>query len=978
MAVVHPEDRGQLRTRQEEAIQEGVPINLEYRMVTPSGDERIMQERGVAQMGKDGAPAQFSGQVLDVTEQKAHEEENARLRADYNDLLAALPEALLVVEPPSLEIVEANEAAASLLGPSVPELLDRPVSSFYPDNTADSFQTLFEEARRQTGSGPNTTRRFADGTPIRVATEAGDEVPVALTLTAVERAERTFFVVLLRNDTQQKQIRERLRTFEQAVAQSGDMIFMTDADGTIQYANPAAESITGYDRGELKGRTPRLLRSGETPEAVYEQLWATLNRGESFRGTFTDERKDGSVVKIEQTITPVQDETGEVSHYVSTGRDVTERIEREARLRGLTNSIPGVVYQFYARPDGTQGTHFVSKHAEPILGIDPDTEDFLTPFLERVPAPYRDELEASIDEALTQQKQWSYEIPYDHPSGERIWLLGTSTPNQHADEVVFNGVLLDITERKEAEQASQEERNRFVTLFESLPTPVLHCELASEGTLITDVNEAFEEVFGVGAAAAEGKDVNDLLVPEGDEAEAERIEHDVLEEETQQFEVRRKTADGVRDFRLQAAGHGTDSDSAELYAIYTDITERNKREQRLRGRRQKIESLYEATSRLLTAEEPEAVFDQVHAVLQEVLDYTVTATGGVKDDRIVFTNVAVTDDETRLSPEPASLTADRVSARAVRTEETVVVDGAEAPRWAPHTSLTRVAGVPIGDHGVVVIGQTECAEFNSFNLRLVAVLSTYAAVVLDRIERERELRAAKEDAENASELKTAMLANMSHEIRTPLTAINGFSEILKGELEAPHDNFAERVYESSQRLMSTFDSVLQLSKLEAGTRDLDHAEGALDRIVGATVEEWRPRAAEKSITLETHVRDSSIMGLWDTEFVSHVAANLLENAIKFTPEGGEVHVHVREEGARAVFEVQDTGIGISEQFRPQMFKAFKQESEGLSREYEGAGLGLAVTKQAVECMGGRIEVETEKNEGSCFTVHLPKDREPLG
>jgi PAS domain S-box-containing protein len=989
MAVIHPEDRDRLRKRQDQAMQNGVPIDIEYRIVSPNGDEQALRERGVVNMGNDGSPTRFSGHVLDVTEEKANEKKIDRLQKDYDHLLSSLPDALVVVEAHSSTIVEANEAAAALFEAPVDELLGRQKATFYPAGTKDQFAALFEAARHSGSSAPNALRRFPDGAPIHIVTDTGNEVPVSLAITSVERSGQTFFVTVFSDVTEEHVTRRRLRTFEAAAEQSGDMIVVTDDSGNVQYANPAAASITGYEQDALMGNPLRFTQLEGSDAEEETRMWDALNRGEAFRRTVIDQRKDGSTVEIDQTIAPVHDATGAVSHYVLTGRDITERVEREeelhrrtealrergARLRGLTHSIPGVVYQFYERPDDTRGLHFVSEHAGPMLGIAPDTDLFLDMLIERVPASHRDELTASLDAALEQQRSWSFEFPYEHPSGKRMWLLGSATPDPKDNELLLNGLLLDITERKKAERASAEERDRFVTLFESLPTPVLHCELTPEGTLVSDVNKAFEDVFGVSAKSAEGKDVNDLIVPDDKEAEAEQIERRVISGNTEHFEVRRQTTDGVRDFRLQATGRTSQSDATELYAIYTDITERKEREARLRGRRQKIESLYTVASRLLAAEHPESVFRRVHTVLCDVLDYPFTATGVVEEDHVVFENTAAKDEILVPTPPPAPLTSDRASARTLRAGETVVANHDGAPDWAsPEGPLDAVASIPVGEHGVITVGQADGATFTSFDLRLMELLGTYAAVVLDRLEREEELRAAKEEAEDASELKSAMLANISHEIRTPLTAINGFSEVLTEELEPPHDNLAERVHKGGKRLLDTLDSILQLSQLEAGTQEVDPGRCALDQIVQGAIDEWREQAEEQSISLNAHIPDAPVEGLWDAELVGEIVGNLLDNAIKFTPSGGEVSIRVRNNDGHAVFEVEDTGIGIGEQFRTDMFRAFKQESEGLRREFEGVGLGLAVTKKAVNRMGGCIDVESEKGEGSRFTVRLPTEQ----
>ncbi|HKL87355.1 MAG TPA: PAS domain S-box protein, partial [Salinibacter sp.] len=148
-----------------------------------------------------------------------------------------------------------------------------------------------------------------------------------------------------------------------------------------------------------------------------------------------------------------------------------ERLQdQESRLRGLANSIPGVVFQFYAHYDGTRGTYFVSEHAEEVLGIAATPERFYERVMEGIPTPYREDAIASIEEAIANRAPWRYEIPYETPSGERIWLLGASAPQEKGDEIVYNGVLLDVTERKEAKEELQKTKNWYQTLVENFPS----------------------------------------------------------------------------------------------------------------------------------------------------------------------------------------------------------------------------------------------------------------------------------------------------------------------------------------------------------------------------------------------------------------------------------------------------------------------------------------------------------------------------
>ncbi len=267
----------------------------------------------------------------------------------------------------------------------------------------------------------------------------------------------------------------------------------------------------------------------------------------------------------------------------------------------------------------------------------------------------------------------------------------------------------------------------------------------------------------------------------------------------------------------------------------------------------------------------------------------------------------------------------------------------------------------------------------------------------------REAEEAKEEAQEASRLKSALLANMSHEIRTPLTSIIGFAEMLGREaagLELPGDSplagYASTIERSGKRLLETLNGVLNLSKLQAGQMEMEAGPTCLPEQARLAAGELRPEAEEKEISLELETGgDPAALAEADEGGVQIVLRNLLSNAIKYTDEGGVTVRTYREDGnqedgdqkdrdqedghpqedGRAVLEVEDTGIGMDPEVAEVLFEPFRQASEGISREYEGTGIGLAVTREAVDQMGGSIEVETEKGQGTCMTVRLPLAKE---
>lgn len=242
--------------------------------------------------------------------------------------------------------------------------------------------------------------------------------------------------------------------------------------------------------------------------------------------------------------------------------------------------------------------------------------------------------------------------------------------------------------------------------------------------------------------------------------------------------------------------------------------------------------------------------------------------------------------------------------------------------------------------------------------------------VTERKRAEVALVRAKEQAEEVARLKSAFLANMSHEIRTPLTGIIGFANILGEEVDMQHQEFVSLIERSGQRLLQTLNSVLDLARLESKQMELEEEKLDLAEQVEDIVALLQPIARDKGLNLtvtSTFPRPSVIL---DQGCINRIANNLIGNALKFTDEG-EVRVTVSTKGDKAVLTIQDTGVGIEDEFLPHIFDEFKQESSGLGRRHEGAGLGLTITHHLVELMNGTISVESELGVGTTFTVTFP-------
>lgn len=238
-----------------------------------------------------------------------------------------------------------------------------------------------------------------------------------------------------------------------------------------------------------------------------------------------------------------------------------------------------------------------------------------------------------------------------------------------------------------------------------------------------------------------------------------------------------------------------------------------------------------------------------------------------------------------------------------------------------------------------------------------------------------DLTQALAQAEEANFQKNAFLANISHEIRTPLNGIIGFSSLLENELALNDQpelfDYASSIQKSGEKLLHLLNNIIDISRLEANDLVLKTQPCAVKELVEENIGLLEPSANEKGLKIVSEIMD--VKALADAQYLSRAIFEILDNAVKFTEKGYiSIKVSSLQDGSHVQITIKDTGIGIDQNFLPEIFEAYRHESHGYSRQYQGAALGIPLSKQLIERMNGKLQIESQKAMGTTVTILVPE------
>lgn len=967
--LFHPDYKNIIYKKWDEAIAEKGIFEFEYPIITYDGNIKWIWERGQGNFSDNGELLFIESFITDITERKNAIEKIEDSEKKLRSIFQALPDIFLILdyEGRYMEIMPSNE---QLLYRPLKELIGKTLHEVFPKEIADKFLNLVR-----------TTLETGKSASLDYELEiAGNKLWFFATTVPYQKDK---VIYIARDITERKTAEQNLRISEQRLsaisALTSDYLFATsiDDDGISksEWIAGAFEKMTGYTIEEyiaLGG-----WRATIHPEdlKIDDEAFSKILMNQDVVCELRTIHKDGHIVWVRSYGHPLWNkEKNRLAGVVGAVKDITEE-KKNNLIKDIQYNIAHALVSYKTIPDLFQ---IVRKELASIIDVknfiialydertgmlkaDVDEDEMdkieeweaegsLTGYVIKEGKSFlldKAQIKQLINNGIIKQvgtvsEQWlAVPLKVNNKSIGAIVVQSYDNPKRYDDkaleilEVVANQLSLYIERKKIEDQTI-----KLSKAIEQSPSSIVITDI--EGN-IEYVNPKFTEITGYTYEEAIGKSPRILKSGKHSKKFYEQLWNTILSGKDWhgEFLNKKKSGELYWEDALISPITNDKNEITHFVAIKEDITEK----------KLMLEKVIESESRF-------------RSIWESSLDgmRLLDENGLIVDVNDAYCNLV-------------QMNADKLKGQLLNIVYEIKDSSQEAIQKYKNRFINRTVQKKFEVETNLWNGKKIWLElsnsFIEFPGKKTLLLSIFRDVT-DKKQMIDDLIEARNKAEEMNRVKSFFFANMSHELRTPLVGILGFSEILKGELSNQPDlaRIADLIYSSGQRLHETLNLILNVSKLEAGKLEVRIANVDIIPLIKTSYDLFSPFAKKKNLEYRFSTIKEKIICRVDPALFQNIINNLVNNAIKFT-EHGSVFINVKIQNENALIQVGDTGVGISDDHQAIIWEEFRQSSEGISRSFEGTGLGLTIVKKYTELLGGKISLVSKVNKGSVFTVEFP-------
>lgn len=843
-------------------------------------------------------------------------------------------------------IIEVNRGFELLSGYSTEEVLGKDLLDFNIWKYLEDWDRFIDQLKL-TGDYPNSER---------VLVKKDGEIIYSLFAAKVFSINNEQYVITTIKDVTEKfyaeqEVHKNKQYLETIFDSVNEAIFILDAaNGKILDSNNKASEITGYTPDEFLSLSFDNISINEYPYDRKNALrkFFSVVSGEKDMFEWLAKRKDGSVFWVEVNIRSaiLEDE----KRLILSARDISERKEAESIIRkseeqnrilasSLLNSPLAMIY--WSVKDEIISIVNINPTAEKIL--DCTKEDLLDfKFIELFIDSNNMNSNLSVMELLKNNsipKNITKEVVTRSGSKKLVGWFNTIIYDQFTESYSVLSLGDDITQIQESERMIKESEERYKNLFDFSPEPIFVYKndtiiFANTATAILLGHNYPDELIGCS--------IFDYVHPDSVEiTKIRQRQMNMGEVKLPTIEQKYVRTDGKIIFVEVSSIPFVFKNLKAVQVVLRDITDRKNSESELR----KLSSAVQQSPAAIVITDTKGIITYTNPKFSEITGYTFDESIG---KNVNFLNAGTQNGDYQ------NLW-DRISS---------------GKEWRGEFLNKKKSGEIYWEFASISPIKNQRGETTGY----LAIKED----ITDRKKTEEALIESKLEAEEANKLKSSLLANVSHEFRTPLNGILGFAQLLAEEIpDNELADMAQKIARSGKRLMNTLNSVLMITELENNEYLISKNDTDLNLFCKQLSTQYRKLATEKALNFVLQLPNKNVMAVLDDSLLYKAINHIVENAFKYTFQG-EVKIALEYKPAaegrmKALIHICDTGIGIKKEDQQIIFREFKQLSEGFRRDYEGLGLGLSLSKRIINLIGGDLEVVSEVDKGSCFTITLNND-----